>query len=129
MSGTEASWPERGIEALNHLVELGFTDDQFRRLHHFQEDALCINPDRDWSGWQGHEKRSEPPQFIKCRCPSPARLTQGQGQELSSLLQQEPAANQSVDSGSHGDVAKVLRVPADREHQFQLIVNTRSSRW
>ena len=22
-----------------------------------------------------------------------------------------------------------LRVPADREHQFQLIVNTRSSRW
>jgi hypothetical protein len=22
-----------------------------------------------------------------------------------------------------------MRVPADREHQFQLIVNTRSSRW
>jgi hypothetical protein len=24
---------------------------------------------------------------------------------------------------------EAVRVPADREHQFQLIVNTRSSRW
>jgi len=27
------------------------------------------------------------------------------------------------------DAMNILRVPADREHQFQSIVNTRSSRW
>jgi hypothetical protein len=27
------------------------------------------------------------------------------------------------------DAMRILRVPADREHQFQSIVNTRSSRW
>jgi hypothetical protein len=48
MSGTEASWPARGIEALNYLVELGFTDDQFRRLHHFRENAGGIERFRQY---------------------------------------------------------------------------------